>query len=140
MPTDVEVVLANNAAFNRRDIEAMLECYADDALVTDHRHLGGMGDHRGHGALRAYYGSIFDNTTDIREDMKVLGAGEDVVATHCRTIAHLPSEIGSESIELTYGMVLWMRDGRIQTLEVYEDGDAALAAAGLSAATPPASA
>jgi len=137
MPSDVEVVLANNAAFNRRDVDAMLAYYAPDALVADHRHLGAMGDQHGHAGLRAYYGSIFDNVNDLHEDLDVLAHGGGAVVANCRTVVDLPSEHGSERMEFLYGMVLQLRAGLIQTLDIYDNGPAALAASGL---TPPASA
>jgi ketosteroid isomerase-like protein len=140
VPTDVEVVLANNAAFNRRDLDAMLAFYAPDADVVDHRHLGAMGDQHGHAGLRAYYGSIFDNTTEIEENLEVLADGNGMVVARCRTVAGLASDVGTERMEFSYGMVLHMRDGLIQTLDLYDDGPAALAASGLGASTPPASA
>ncbi len=40
MPADeVAVVRANNEAFSRMDVDAMLALYADDAEVVDHRRV-----------------------------------------------------------------------------------------------------
>jgi ketosteroid isomerase-like protein len=127
---DVAVVRANNVAFSNRDVDAMLELYAPDAEVVDHRHLG-LGSFRGHEELRPYYLSIFHGAEALRENLEVLAARDGVVVCHAETWARLPSDPEGPGFTTPYGMVITMREGRIGRLEVYTDGDEALEASGL---------
>ena len=131
MTDPVEVVRANNAAFNRRDLDAMIECYAPDAIVSDQRPIG-MGTHRGHEGLRDYYQGIFDNTVALREDLDVVAERDGVVVVDCRVWVTLDSEAGAGEIDMPYAMALTVKDGRIQLLEMYQDARTALAAKGLT--------
>jgi ketosteroid isomerase-like protein len=130
MTQAVEVVLANNAAFNDKDVEGMLALYAPDAIVVDRRQLG-LGQFNGHAELRPYYASIFHAVDLLREDLRVLAEGEDVVVTHCETWARLPNDETGAGITTPYGLIVHVRDGRIARLEVYNDGEDALAESGL---------
>ena len=78
MTQAVEVVLANNAAFNDRDVEAMLALYAPDAVVVDRRPLG-LGQFNGHAELRPYYASIFNAVEALNEDIRVLADRGDTL-------------------------------------------------------------
>src|SRR4051794_38910873 len=66
-----EVVIANSKAFSRRDIDAMMEFFAPDAVVRDRRAVG-WGEFDGADAVRAYYEGLFDNTDAIDEDLTVV--------------------------------------------------------------------
>ena len=124
--TDIGVVLGNNAAFCRRDVEAMLNYYAPDALVVDRR-PGGFGEYQGHDAIRAYYGGIFDNVVEINEELEVVSAADGVVVASCRTWAELSSDMGSGDFAVNYALLIDVRDGLISQLEVHPDADAAIA-------------
>jgi ketosteroid isomerase-like protein len=130
MTRDVDVVLANNAAFNDRDVEAMLALYAPDAVVVDRRQMG-LGQFTGHAELRPYYASIFHAVESLREDLRVLAERDGVVVAHCETWARLPSDSAGAGFTTPYGMILHVHDGRITRLEVYKDGEDALAESGL---------
>ena len=124
--SDVEVVLGNNAAFNRRDLDGMLAYYAPDAVVLDRR-PGGFGEYHGAEALRAYYGGIFDNTVELAEDLEIVASPGGFVVADCRTRAGLVSEMGSGEFTTDYALLVDVRDGLITRLEVYPDADSALA-------------
>src|SRR5436305_108434 len=70
------VVRANSEAFSRRDVGAMLELFAPDAVVRDRRVVG-WGDFLGRDAIRAYYEGLFDNAEEIFEDLAVASASGD---------------------------------------------------------------
>jgi ribosome-associated heat shock protein Hsp15 len=57
MPNDVDVVLASNAALNRRDVDGMLAVYAPDAEVVDRRRVG-FGSFAGRDELHGLYTGI----------------------------------------------------------------------------------
>jgi ketosteroid isomerase-like protein len=127
----VEVVLANNAAFNDRDVEAMLALYAPDAVVVDRRQMG-LGQFNGHAELRPYYSSIFHAVEALNEDIRVLADRDGVVVAHCETWARLPGGETGAGITTPYGLLIRVGDGRIQRLEVFMDGKDALAESGLA--------
>jgi ketosteroid isomerase-like protein len=130
MTQAVEVVLANNAAFNDRDVEAMLALYAPDAVVVDRRQMG-LGQFNGHAELRPYYASIFNAVDAINEDIRVLAERDATVVAHCDTWARLPNDETGAGLTVPYGLLAHIGDGRIQRLEIFNDGREALAASGL---------
>jgi ketosteroid isomerase-like protein len=123
-----DVLLAVNAAFARRDAPAMVERFAPDAVVTDHR-AGGMGSWRGREELLAYYAGICDSAKELREDMTILAEEGDVVIADCVFNARLSDEGGAEEFVLPYALVVVVRDDLIQELGVHQDAAAAQAAA-----------
>lgn len=53
-------------AYNRRDIDAFLACYAPDTVVED---ATGTVVMRGHDAMRATYSELFRASPDLRADI-----------------------------------------------------------------------
>src|SRR3954471_6417617 len=120
MTQEADVVLANNAAFNARDVDAMLELYAEDAVVVDRRQMG-LGQFNGHAELRPYYASIFHAVDALREDLRILAEQDGVIVAHCETWARLPSDRTGPGFTMPYGLVIHLRDGLIARLEVHRD-------------------
>jgi ketosteroid isomerase-like protein len=125
-----DVLLAVNAALCRRDPQAMVERFAPDAVVTDHR--GGLGSWRGRGELLAYYAGICDTALTIREDLEIVTERGDVVIADGVFNAQLSEEGGPEEFTLSYALMAVIRDGLIQELGVHQD----VAAAAQAAPTP----
>src|SRR5437764_6602254 len=119
-PANVEVVRANSEAFSRRDVDAMLELFAPDAVVRDRRAVG-WGDFLGRDAIRAYYEGLFDNAEEIYEDLAVVSAPGDVVVASCRTTARLAGQPDAALVSFEYALKVTVEDGLIQALEIYED-------------------
>jgi ketosteroid isomerase-like protein len=127
----VAVVRANSVAFSRMDVDGMLALYAEDAEVVDRRRVS-LGTFRGHDELRAYYLSIFHSASEMHEDLRVLAVSGGMVVAGCELRGRLAAAPArAADVVVPYGLVLDVRDGRIARLEVYEDGDDALAASGL---------
>jgi len=124
-PTDTEVVLGNNAAFCRRDLEGMLTHFAPDAVVVDRR-PGGFGEYHGTEEIRAYYGGIFDNVVTVDEQLEVVSASAGMVVASCHTTVGLTSDMGSGDLTMAYALLMDVRDGLIARLEVHPDADAAI--------------
>jgi ketosteroid isomerase-like protein len=117
-PSNADVVRANSEAFSRRDIDAMMDFFAPDAVVRDRRSVG-WGDFEGRDAVRAYYEGLFDNTEELFEDLTVATDGGDVVVASCRASARL---IGVPDVmTFDYALKVTVADGAIQALEIYED-------------------
>src|SRR3954471_23621194 len=87
-PSSADIVRANSEAFSRRDVDAMMELFAPDAVVRDRRAVG-WGDFLGRDAIRAYYEGLFDNVDEIYEDLAVASASDGVVVAPCHTTARL---------------------------------------------------
>ena len=119
-----DVAIANSQAFSRRDIDAMMEYFAPDAVVRDRRAVG-WGEFDGREAVRAYYEGLFDNTEAIDEDFSVVSESGDVVVGSCRANVRLLGQ--PEGALMTFDYVLKVRvaDGLIKELEIYEDVESA---------------
>jgi hypothetical protein len=126
-----DVLLAVNAAFSRRDPQAMVERFAPDAIVTDHREDGGLGSWRGHDELLAYYAGICDIARDLREDLEIVSERGEVVVAAGELHAQLTEDGSPEEFSLSYGLVVVVRDDRIQELGVHQDAAAATQAASM---------
>src|SRR5205085_167670 len=110
--------------FSRRDVGAMLELFAPDAVVRDRRAVG-WGDFLGRDAIRAYYEGLFDNADEIYEDLAVVSASGDVVVASCRTTARLAGQPDAALVSFEYALKVTLGGGLIEALEIYEDARAA---------------
>ena len=128
---DVAVLMASNAALNRRDVDGMLANYAADAVVADHRQVA-FGTFRGHDELRTLYSGIVDLATEFREDVRVLRTVPGTIVAHCEVTARLASDPHGADIGAEYGFVVTIADELITRLELFDDGEGALEASGLS--------
>lgn len=108
----------------------MVERFAPDAVVTDHRQ-GGMGSWRGHDELLAYYAGICDSAKALREDITILAEEGEVVVADCVFNAQLSDAGGPEEFVLPYSLMVVVRDDLVQELGVYQDAQAAQAAAAM---------
>ncbi len=124
--SNIDVVLANSEAFSRRDVGAMLELYAPDAVVTDCRAVG-WGEFRGHDALRSYYQGLFDNAASLREDLELLGEQGDTVVVSCRLTARLVDPPDAGEVSFDYALRIRLAGGLIVSIEIYDDAQAAAA-------------
>ena len=132
MPNDVAVVLASNAALNRRDVDGMLAVYAPDAEVVDRRRVG-FGSFAGRDELHGLYSGIVSSAASFHEDVHVRATGNGLVVAHCEVRAKLASDPNGPDVGAEYGFVVTVRDGLIARLELFDNGDDALAASGLTA-------
>ena len=132
MPNDVDVVLASNAALNRRDVDGMLAVYARDAEVVDRRRVG-FGSFSGYDELHGLYSGIVGSAAAFHEDVHVRATGNGLVVAHCEVRAKLASDPNGPDVGAEYGFVVTVRDGLITRLELFDDGDEALDASGLRA-------
>jgi ketosteroid isomerase-like protein len=126
-----DVLLEVNAAFGRRDAAAMVERFAPDAVVTDHRQ-GGLGRWRGRDELLAYYAGICDTARELREDMEIVSEQGELVVADCVFNARLTEDGPADEFTLPYALAVVVRDGLIQQLGVHHD----VAAAAQAVATP----
>jgi ketosteroid isomerase-like protein len=123
-PSSADIVRANSEAFSRRDVDAMMQLFAPDAVVRDRRAVG-WGDFLGRDAIRAYYEGLFDNVDEIYEDLAVASASAGVVVAPCHTTARLAGQPDAALVTFDYALKVTVADGLIQALEIYEDAKTA---------------
>ena len=117
---NLDIVHANSAAFSRRDVEAMLELYAPDAVVIDRRPVG-WGEFRGHDALRSYYQGLFDNAAELREDLEIVSEDGGVVVASCKLSAQIADQGEPGEITFRYALRITLADGLITAMDIYDD-------------------
>ena len=126
---DVAVIRTVSAALSARDVDAMLEHYAPDAVVVD-RAGHGFGEMRGHAELQRFYRGLTGSASALREDFRVVAdRGDGTIVTDCELWARLPSDPTGNGITASYALLITVRDGLIQRLEIHADAAAALGAA-----------
>lgn len=130
-PDPVAVVRANNVAFSRRDVDAMLALYAPDAIVVDRRRMGLLGTFRGHAELRDYYLGIFHAAASMHEELEVLAVRDGIVVTDCELRGRLASDPEGREMVAPYGLIVHVAGGLVQRLEIFDDGQDALSESGI---------
>ena len=76
-PNHADPVERQVEAYNRRDIDAFLSCYATDTVIED---AIGTAVMRGHDAMRATYSELFQASPDLRAEIATrIGGGEYLI-------------------------------------------------------------
>ncbi len=129
---NVEIVRSMAAAYNRGDLDALSEYWADD---IDHRAAEGAPDDHGpiHGkdAVRAYLQDWLDMFDDLSiEALELIDVGENQVVAVLRFGGR--AKLSGVETDLTYATLYTFRDGKIARGREYWNRAEALEAAGLS--------
>ena len=130
MREPVQVILAVNAAMNRRDVDGMLAHYAPDAVVRDHRAVP-FGDFAGVEQLHDLYSGILGLAAEFTERLEFLALTSEQVVADCEVSARLVDDPTGRIVGAEYGYIATVRDDCVVSLELYDDGQAALDASGL---------
>ena len=130
---NVEAFKRADGAFNRGDVEAVLEVIDPEVEFHDvfAQMLGGEAMvYRGHAGVREWFGDVSGAFAELHtEYSEIRDLGDRLVA-----IGHLRAR-GSESgaaIESPFGTVTQWKTGKMTRLRAYLDPEEALEAAGLS--------
>jgi uncharacterized protein (TIGR02246 family) len=108
-----DVVDQQIAAYNRRDIEGFVACYAEDAKVVQ---PDGSLLASGHDEIRARYGELFEQSPDLRAEISSrIEVGEVVIDEELVSGFSLP---GMPS-EIHAAVVYRVADGLIQDVHLY---------------------
>ena len=129
---NVETVRRSAAAFNRGDLDAWIECWADD---IDYRAVEGAPDDHGpilgNDALRDYAHDWRNTFDDFRQvPVEQIDAGDDKVIVVFKISGR--AKLSGVETDLTYAALYTFRDGKIAWGREYWTRDEALEAAGLS--------
>jgi ketosteroid isomerase-like protein len=128
---NVEIVRRAVDAFNRRDLDGVLENYAPDAVLDWSNSIGfDAGVFRGHGEIRAFMERFREAFDDIRLEL----IGDPVeVEDGLVVMENVSSSHGRGGIEV-HARSTWLitiRDGETTSLTLYQTKEEALEAAGL---------
>jgi len=129
---NVENVRDAAAAFNRGDLNAWWEYWAED---IDYRAVeGAPDDHgpiQGKEAMREYVQDWLDTFDDFRfEPVEITDAGKDKVIAVIRISGR--AKLSGVETDLTFAILYTIRDGKVARGREYWTRDEALEAAGLS--------
>jgi len=126
---NVEIVRDAGVAFNRGDLDAWFEYWADDRAVEGA--LDDRGPMHGKDAVRAYVQDWLDTFDDLNvEPLELIDAGEDQVIAVLRNSGR--AKLSGVESDLTYAALYTFRDGKIARGREYWTKEQALEAAGLS--------
>lgn len=115
MPRDTRPIAeAWLAAFEARDLDALLALYSDDATHTSpkirERHPETGGELRGKAAMRAWWQEAFDRLPSLRYIASQITAGSDsVVLEYIRRLDGVPDLRISESFDVSDGRIIRSR-------------------------------
>jgi ketosteroid isomerase-like protein len=128
---NVEIVRRSTDAYNRRDLDGILEHWAPDAVVDwSNSHGFDAGVYRGHGEIRAFWQRLLEAFEEVRielvEPIEVEG-GPLIV----ENVAYMQGRDGIE-VQARSAWLITIRDGETTSLTLYQTKQEALEAAGLS--------
>lgn len=119
-------------AFNRRDLDALLEFYSPEIVWEQDEGFVEPGTHYGHAGVRHVFDSIFEGFEDFRiEAQEIHDVDDDRVLAIVRIRA--TGNLSGLKLDNPGGHLYWFRDGMVVKVKLYLDPAEARKAAGLSA-------
>jgi tetratricopeptide (TPR) repeat protein len=107
--------------FDAHDLTHLLELYAEDFVLVDHRPLGWV-ERRGRAATEETLRSFFEGVPDYRVEFnEVLACDERVIALRMTWRGH--SRDGGGELALLYAAVVVVEDGLATSVDLYEHDD-----------------
>jgi ketosteroid isomerase-like protein len=129
---NVEIVRRSTDAYNRRDLDGIVENWADDA-VFDWSNSRGLeaGVYRGHDEIRAFAQRFLAAWDEVRMEFvdDPVEINDDLVAAE--NVTYLRGRDGIE-VQARSTWLIRFRDGEQTSLTMYQTKQEALEAAGLS--------
>jgi ketosteroid isomerase-like protein len=128
---NVEMVRRSTDAYNRRDLDGMLETWAQDAVLDwSNAHAFDAGIYRGHGEIRAYTEAFLATWDEVR--LKIVDGPIEVEEGLLVTenVAYLRGRDGIE-VQARSAWLHTFRNGEQTSLTLYQTKQEALEAAGL---------
>jgi uncharacterized protein len=128
---DAEIVRGGYEAFNRGDIDWMVEHMDPEIVWEDSAKLPDARIYRGVEEVRRYLESLFRHWDEIHYELEDVRPGPDAVLAFVRLVAR--GRTSGAAVDASMAHVHVLRDGRGVHVRVFFDRGAALAAAGLGA-------
>ena len=128
---NLEIVRRSTAAYNRRDIDGILESWAPDAVLDwSNSHGVEAGVFRGHAEIRAYTQRFLGTFEEVRlELVDLVEVKEGLVLME--NVAHVRGRDGIET-QARSAWLIEIRNGEQTSLTLYQTRQEALDAAGLA--------
>ena len=129
---NVEIVRRGIDAYNRGDLDGVLENWAPDAVVDWSRSRGfDAGVFRGHDAIRAHWQRLLESFDEVRvEIVDPIEEVEDGLLV-VENLGYLRGRDGIE-VQTRSAWLVTIRDGKTASFTLYQTKQEALEAAGLS--------
>ncbi len=128
----MEIVRRANDAYNRRDLDGMLEIWAPDAVLDWSRSRRfGAGVYRGHREIRAFTEDFLATWEEVRIEIVDGPVEVEVGLLIAENVAYLRGRDGIE-VQARSAWLITIRDGEQTSLTLYQTKQEALEAAGLS--------
>jgi len=129
---NVEIVRRGTDAYNRRDLDGMLENWTPDAVLDwSNARSFDAGVYRGHGEIRAFMQRFLANWDEVRIEIVdgPVEVEDGVLITE--NVAYMRGRDGIE-VQARSAWLTTIRDGETTSLTMYQTKQEALEAAGLS--------
>ena len=129
---NVEVVRRSTDAYNRRDLDGVLENWAPDAVVDWSRSRGfDAGVFRGHDEIKAHWQRLLEAFDEVRVELiDPIEEVEDGVLV-AENLGYLRGRDGIQ-VQTRTAWLITIRDGQVTSFTLYQTKQEALEAAGLS--------
>jgi ketosteroid isomerase-like protein len=128
---NVEIVRRGTDAYNRGDLDGILENWAPDAVLDWSNSLGfDAGVYRGHGDIRAHWQRLFEAFDEVRIELvdPIEVEGDLLIVEN---LGYLRGRDGIE-VQTRSAWLITIRDGALTSFTLYQTKQEALEAAGLS--------
>ena len=125
---DLEAIRRGIDAYNRGDVEGMLETTSEDVVLVPMRALLEGGEYRGHDGLRRFMADMDEDWVEREVEVEEIRELED-----SWLVLGIYRAVGQSGTEVRYP-VAWhshMRDGKLFRMTAYSDQEAALRELGL---------
>jgi ketosteroid isomerase-like protein len=127
---NVEIVRRGTDAYNRGDLDGILEDWAPDAVMDWSRSRGfDAGVFRGHGEIRAFWQRLLEAFDEVRIELVDPIEVEDGLLI-VENVSYLRGRDGIE-VQARSAWLVTIRDGETTSLTLYQTKQEALEAAGL---------
>jgi ketosteroid isomerase-like protein len=128
----VELVRRSTAAYNRRDLDGMLETWAQDAVLDwSNARSFDAGVYRGHGEIRAFTEEFFASWDEVRVEITYGPVEVEDGLVIAENVTYVRGRNGIE-VQARSAWLITIRGGEQTSLTLYQTRQEALEAAGLS--------
>jgi ketosteroid isomerase-like protein len=129
---NMEIVRRSTDAYNRRDLDGMLETWAQDAVLDwSNARTFDAGVYRGHGEIRAFMEEFLATWDEVRVEIVAgpIQVEDDLLVTE--NVAYLRGRDGIE-VQARSAWLHTFQDGEQASLTLYQTKQEALEAGGLT--------
>ena len=129
---NVEIVRRSTDAYNRRDLDGILESWAQDAMLDwSNARSFDAGVYRGHGEIRAFMEEFFASWDEVRIEIVYGPVEVEDGVVIAENVTYMRGRDGIE-VQARSAWLITIRDGEQTSLTLYQTRHEALEAAGLS--------